>query len=113
LLAFSFSRTLWLSLPCLMVMGASVLSTSVSTNTLLQQSVDDSWRGRVIGLYFTFFLGVAPLGNLLAGALASHFGLGPTLAFNGCMMILAALMAQVRLRSKPGELVRLRESVRL
>lgn len=113
LLAFSFSRTLWLSLPCLMLMGASVLSTSVSTNTLLQQSVDDSWRGRVIGLYFTFFLGVAPIGNLLAGTLAEHFGLGPTLAFNGCMIMLAALLAQVRLRARPGELARLRESVRL
>lgn len=113
LFAFSFSRTLWLSVPCLMLMGACVLSTSVSTNTLLQQSVDDSWRGRVIGLYFTFFLGVAPLGNLLAGALAERFGLGPTLAFNGCMMMLAAVVAQLRLRARPGEVARLRESVRL
>ncbi len=113
LIAFSFSRSLWLSMPCLMLMGAAVLSTSVSTNTLLQQSVEDSWRGRVIGLYFTFFLGVAPLGNLLAGALASHFGIAPTLAFNGCMMVLAAALAQVRLRSGAGEMTRLRESVRL
>ena len=86
-IAFGFSRTLWLSLPLLSIMGAFVLSTSVSTNTLLQQSVEDSWRGRVIGLYFTFFLGLAPLGNLLAGTLASRYGIGPTLAFNGLMMI--------------------------
>lgn len=113
LLAFSFSRTLWLSMPCLMVMGASVLSTSVSTNTLLQQSVDDAWRGRVIGLYFTFFLGMAPLGNLLGGTLAAKLGIGPTLAFNGCMMILAALLAQFRLSANPGERTRLRDSVKL
>ena len=113
LIGFSLSRTFWLSAALLAVMGASVLSTSVSTNTLLQQSVEDDWRGRVIGLYFTFFLGVAPLGNLLAGALAARLGLGPTLAFNGCMIVFAAVLAQVRLRATPGERLRLRESVRL
>ena len=113
LLAFSFSRTLWLSLPLLAIMGAFVLSTSVSTNTLLQQSVEDSWRGRVIGLYFTFFIGMAPFGQLLAGSLAARFGIGPTLAFNGGMMMLAAVIAQLRLRTDPAVYARLRESVRL
>ena len=113
LFAFSFSRSLWLSLPLLAIMGAFVLSTSVSTNTLLQQSVEDSWRGRVIGLYFTFFLGMAPLGNLLAGSLASHIGLGKTLALNGLMMAAAAIIAQLRLRTDPAVYGRLKESVRL
>lgn len=113
LLLFSLSRSLFLSMPLLAVMGAFVLSTSVSTNTLLQQSVEDSWRGRVIGLYFMCFLGMAPLGNLLAGTLAEHFGLRPTLAFNGCMMMLAAVVAQMRLRTDPAVYAGLRESVRL
>ncbi len=113
LLLFSLSRTLYLSLPMLAVMGAFILSTSVSTNTLLQQSVEDSWRGRVIGLYFMFFIGMAPLGNLLGGTLAAHFGLRPMLAFNGIMMMLAAVIAQLRLRSNPAVYAGLRESVRL
>ena len=113
LIGFSQSRTLWLSLALLAVMGAFVLSTSVSTNTLLQQSVDDAWRGRVIGLYFMFFIGMAPLGNLLAGALAAKLGLGTTLALNGLMMALAAIVAQLRLRASPDAMARLRESVRV
>lgn len=113
MIAVSQSRTLWLTMPLLALVGAFVLSTSVSTNTLMQQSVDDSWRGRVIGFYFTFFIGMAPLGNLLAGALASKFGLATTLALNGTMMALAAVIAQLRLRTTPGGMTRLRESVRL
>lgn len=113
LVAVSQSRSLWLTMPLVAVVGAFVLSTSVSTNTLMQQSVEDSWRGRVIGLYFTFFIGMAPLGNLLAGALASNFGLSATLAFNGAMMALAAVVAQMRLRASPGGMTRLRESVKL
>lgn len=112
MVALSQSRSLWLSLPMLSVVGAFVLSTSVSTNTLLQQSVDDDWRGRVIGLYFTFFLGIAPLGNLLSGWLASHVGLGPTLMINGTVMACAGLVAQLRLR-RDGAHARLRESVKL
>jgi MFS family permease len=112
MMALSQSRSLWLSLPLLSIVGAFVLSTSVSTNTLLQQSVDDDWRGRVIGLYFTFFLGIAPLGNLVSGWLASHVGLGPTLMINGTVMACAGLIAQIRLR-RDGAHQRLRESVKL
>lgn len=112
LFAFSFSRTLWLSMPLLMILGAAVLSTSVSTNTLLQQSVDDSWRGRVIGFYIMCFIGMAPLGNLLAGALAARFGLPATLAINGLMIMLAAIVAQARLHATPDARTKLRESVR-
>ncbi len=112
LMAFSQSRTLWLSLPLLSIVGAFVLTTSVSTNTLLQQSVDDDWRGRVIGLYFTFFLGMAPIGNLLSGWLASRIGLGPTLMLNGALVATAGLVAQLRL-GRPGARDMLRASVRL
>ena len=112
LLAFSQSRSLWLSLPLLMVIGACSLATSASTNTLLQQSVDDAWRGRVIGLYFTCFIGFAPLGNLLAGGLASAIGVAPTLALNGVMIVAAAAVARARLGADPSAMERLNESLR-
>ena len=46
-----------------------------ATNALLQQSVPDAWRGRVIGLYSMLFAGTAPIGGLLAGSLAERIGL--------------------------------------
>ena len=111
LIAFALSRSLWLSLPLIALIGACSLATSASTNTLLQQSVDDAWRGRVIGLYFMFFVGFAPLGHLLTGALASHLGLTATLALNGALMILAALVARIRLSADPTAEARLRSSL--
>ena len=112
MMAFSQSQSLWISLPLLSIVGAFVLSTSVSTNTLLQQSVGDDWRGRVIGLYFTFFLGMAPLGNLISGWLASHIGLAVTLFLNGLVMALAGLAAQLRLH-RDGAREALKESVKI
>ncbi len=111
LIAFSQSRSLWLSLPLIAIIGAASLATSASTNTLLQQSVDDAWRGRVIGLYFMFFVGFAPLGHLLTGALASNIGLAPTLALNGALMTVAAVIAKARLVADPTANARLRSSL--
>lgn len=112
LILLSQSRSLWLTLPLLAVVGAFILTTSASTNTLMQQSVDDDWRGRVIGLYLTFFLGIAPLGNLLSGWLASHVGLTATLMINGIAVAIAGLVAQLRLHRSDARQM-LRESVKL
>lgn len=107
LMAFSVSRSLWLSLPLIAIIGAASLATSASTNTLLQQSVEDAWRGRVIGLYFMCFVGFAPIGHLLTGALASYIGIAPTLALNGGLMALAAVVARIRLTRDPSAHARL------
>jgi MFS family permease len=108
LIAFSQSRNLTLSMLLLSILGGCILLTSASTNTILQQSVPDSWRGRVIGVYIMCFIGMAPLGNLFTGAVAERFGLGPTLAFNGCMILLAVGMTQFRFSRNPGAMERLK-----
>ena len=62
--------------------GAAMLGVN-ATNAMLQQSVPDEWRGRVIGIYSMSFAGTAPLGGLLSGWLAEHIGLTATLTLNG------------------------------
>jgi MFS family permease len=108
LIAFSQSRNLTLSMFLLAVLGGSILMTSASTNTIMQQSVEDAWRGRVIGVYVMCFVGMAPLGNLLTGAIAERFGLGPTLAMNGVMILLAVGITQFRFASNPAAMERLK-----
>ena len=63
---------------------------AASANTILQTIVDDRLRGRIAGFYTLAFLGVAPLGNLAAGALAGRFGAPLTFALNGAIAMLAA-----------------------
>ena len=59
-------------------------------NTLLQSLVPDSLRGRVMSLYTFCFLGMAPIGSLMAGALAAHLGTPITIAAGGCSAIFGA-----------------------
>ncbi len=46
-----------------------------STSTLIQTHVDETFRGRVMGIWTAVFAGVMPLGALLAGALCNWFGI--------------------------------------
>jgi MFS family permease len=108
LIAFSQSRNLPLSMFLLAILGGSILMTSASTNTIMQQSVEDVWRGRVIGIYVMCFVGMAPLGNLLTGAVAEHIGIGPTLAMNGVMILIAVGITQYRFATDPTAMERLK-----
>jgi MFS family permease len=55
----------------------------VSVNMILQTIVDDDKRGRVMSLYTAAFLGMSPIGSMLAGALADRIGVAATLTACG------------------------------
>ena len=91
LIALSCSRLLPWSLLLMAAIGFSTLVISVSVNMILQTIVDDDKRGRVMSLYTVAFLGVAPLGGLLAGVLADHIGATHTVFAGGVVGLLVAL----------------------
>lgn len=97
LVAFSFSRVLWLSLLLLPVVGGGMMVEMASTNTILQTIVDDEMRGRVMSYYAMAFLGTAPLGSLFAGFLADHIGPMNTITLGGVACLVAAGIFATRL----------------
>ena len=70
---------------------------TAASNSLLQTIVDDDKRGRVMSLYAMAFLGVAPLGSLLAGGLASHLGAPHVVQLAGTLCGLASVIFAFRL----------------
>ena len=78
LIAFGSSRNLWLSTALLVPVGFCMMLQMSSSNTLIQAMVPDELRGRVMSVYSMMFMGMAPFGALLGGALAD--GLGAPLA---------------------------------
>jgi MFS family permease len=90
LIAFSFSRTEWLSLVLLFFVGLGMMLQMASSNTIVQTVVDDDKRGRVMSLFTLSFMGVLPFGNLLVGSLASCIGAPHTLLVGGIACLLGA-----------------------
>ena len=98
---FAWSRILPLSGLLLAVMGGAAMLGVNATNAMLQQSVPDEWRGRVIGIYSMSFAGTAPLGGVLSGWLAQHIGLTATLTLNGLIIVAVGLLGRWRLHNHP------------
>lgn len=83
LILFSFSRSYLLSVALLVPVGFSMMVQMASSNTLIQAMVPDRLRGRTMAVYSMMFMGMAPLGSLLAGALAARIGAPWTVAIGG------------------------------
>ena len=92
LLALAASTALWFSILVLLAVGYGMITAMAGCNTLLQSLVPDHLRGRVMSLYTLFFLGMAPIGSLMAGALAAHLGTPLTIAAGGIGAILGAIL---------------------
>jgi len=97
LILFSFSRSFWLSAALLVPAGFSMMLQMASSNTLVQSMVPDELRGRVMAVYSMMFMGMAPLGALMAGALAEIAGAPATVAFGGAVCILGSIVFNLRL----------------
>jgi MFS family permease len=97
LAGFAYLRVFPLALLLMTLVGGGVILAAASTNTILQTIVDDRLRGRVAGFYTMAFLGVAPLGNLAAGALAAAWGTPATFLLNGLLCVAAAVWFRRRL----------------
>ena len=91
LIAFSFSRALWLSMLLMIVTGLGFMVQMAASNTVLQTIVEEDKRGRVMSFYTMAFMGTAPFGSLLAGSVAARIGAPHTLLFGGVGCILGAL----------------------
>ena len=93
-----FTRSFPLLLGLLTLTGFFQVLHTATTNTLLQSIVRDEFRGRVMSVYSLAFLGLMPIGSLLAGIVADQWGPGAWLSVAG--LICTALML-VALRSSP------------
>jgi MFS family permease len=99
LIAFSLSRSFWLSLGFMIPVGFSMMASRTASNTLIQIMVPDPLRGRVMSLYSMMAIGMAPFGTLAAGAAAAWVGAPLTLAAGGGVCLLAAIVFRLYLPS--------------
>jgi len=92
LIAFSQSKIFWVSAALLFVIGFAATSQMAATNTTVQNRVPDQLRSRVMAVYATMFMGVQPIGSLLAGGVARHLGAPKTLAIFGSLVLAGSLI---------------------
>jgi len=75
----------------MLVTGFGMMQGLTGSNTIIQTLVDENMRGRVMSYYTMAFVGMAPFGSLLAGALADAIGAPHTVIVSGVACILGGI----------------------
>jgi MFS family permease len=99
LIFFGLSKNFWLSLVCMLFCGFGMMQQMAASNTIIQTIVDEDKRGRVMSFYTVAFVGMAPFGSLLAGAMANAIGAPRTVMLSGACCIAGAIWFASRLKS--------------
>jgi MFS family permease len=91
IIAFTFSRNFYLSGFLLMVAGYCMIISVATINSTLQHLAEDHMRGRVMSIYSTAFLGLPPIGCLVAGSLARVISAPHAIAGMSALALLGSL----------------------
>lgn len=90
-IALAVSPSFALSAALLVGLGFAGITFATTANTLLQLTVPDALRGRVMSLYILLFAGSTPIGGMLIGSLSTTIGVSATLALCGGLCLLGVL----------------------
>jgi MFS family permease len=92
LVLFSHERSYPLALLFVTIAGFGMMSQITVSNTLIQTTVAQNMRGRVISFYAMAFFGMQPLGGLLVGAISKWIGTTDTLMGEGVAALLIGML---------------------
>jgi predicted MFS family arabinose efflux permease len=92
LIGLSYARhegVVWLAL---VAASGGMMVLSTASNTVLQTIVDEDKRGRILSLYTMVFLGTAPVGSLVAGAVETRLTALQMVRIGGLCCLVGALV---------------------
>jgi MFS family permease len=108
LIGFGLSHTFWISLLLMVPIGFFMMIQFGASNTLIQSMSPDILRGRVMSVYSMMFMGMAPIGALIAGAVAEHTSAPVAVVAGGVICLVGAAAFGVwlpRIRSGARQLI--------
>jgi MFS family permease len=95
---FASTHSIAVAFAAQLVVGYCYFAVMTGLQTLLQQLVDDTQRGRVMSLFQVAWAGLTPIGTMALGAVASVAGVAIALqgAALGCLIVGIAMSAHAR-----------------
>lgn len=100
LLTMGVVRELWVALACLTLFGAMGMLWNVNVRTLMQEHSPRGMLGRTSAAFHTLAVGGAPFGALLAGAIATAWGLNAPVLLAAGLLALAVVSLLPAVKSR-------------
>ncbi len=95
----AFSAKLQFSFVAFFFGGLAMVLSLSSINTMLQTIADEDKRGRVMSFYSMALMGTSPIGNLLAGTIASKTGIPNALLISGIITVFSGIWFGINRKS--------------
>ena len=92
IMIFSFITNFNLAMVVLFFASMSLTTQMALTNTTVQQSADNAYRGRIMSLFTLSFMGMFPLGSFQIGFIAEHFGAPLAIRASAVVVFVAAII---------------------
>lgn len=96
LAVFAATTVRWIAAVMLLFVGFAMLLNGSLANGLLQSIAPDDLRGRVVSAYVFTYVGLAPIGSFLAGAIARWMGVGWAIGGGAVVMLVYAVWTFTR-----------------
>ena len=96
LIVFALARSLWLAYAMMIIVSYGFVLCFANSNTLMQLTVPDQLRGRVMSIYTLMFIGTMPFGSLFAGWLAKYIGAPTTMLICALISLCTVLVVVFR-----------------
>ena len=84
----------------IVVLGAVYFAVITSLSTVLQETLDDSVRGKVMALWIMGFGGMVPFGGIVGGLIIQQYGITPMIVISSVVSLALAWWADL-LPSRP------------
>lgn len=88
LFLFTLTKNFTLGLVLLGLSGIGLIMQNTTLNSTVQHRVENYIRGRVMSIYLTMWLGMAPIGNFLIGYISEHFSSQLALRIGALMVLI-------------------------
>jgi MFS family permease len=92
LIIFAYSPWYALSIAVMPFIGFSIMRQNAGGNSLIQSVTPDEFRGRILALFYMVVTGFVPIGALLSGIAAEHFGARHVVFVAGCLCLISAAL---------------------
>jgi MFS family permease len=83
----------------MLIVGFGMMQGMAASNTVIQTLVPEDKRGRVMSYYTMAFVGMAPFGSLLAGALAHRLGAPHAVMITGACCLAGSFWFSMQLKA--------------
>ncbi len=96
LIVFALAKNLWLAYAMMAVVSYGFVVCFANSNTLMQLTVPQALRGRVMSIYTLMFIGTMPFGALFAGWLAKYIGAPVTMLVCAVISLVTVIVVVFR-----------------